>query len=79
MKVIGARLWHEPSVVMGLAVSIILYFVIGGFGSAEDVAVIIAPFAASLGLRQFVTPTYTASANVPTDEGDAAPEERGDK
>lgn len=67
MKVIVARILNEPAAAIGLAVSVALFFVVGGFHSTQDVVTILSPFASSIGIRQVVSPAY---ATVPKDNVD---------
>lgn len=64
MKTIVRRLWNEPAVVIGLAVSAALGAVNAGEPwTAQTVAEVAAPFVSSLGIRQFVTPSRGADGN----------------
>lgn len=73
MRVIIERFWNEPSVVIGLGFSVVLFFVMGGFNTPQDAIAIFGPFVSSLGIRQFTTPTYGSST--PKDEGNQRPED----
>jgi hypothetical protein len=68
MRVIIQRLWFEPAAVIGVATSIALYFIIGGIHSEADLASVIAPALAGLGIRQTVSPVR--KLNIPEDIGD---------
>jgi hypothetical protein len=61
MKQIAVRVWHEPSVAIGLVTSIavlVITLVSGDHFDLATIAGIIAPLASALGIRQYVTPTY---------------------
>lgn len=71
MKVILSRLWFEPAVVIGLLTSAALAY-ITGFDTTDEVLTSLAPLAASLGIRQLVSPT--TKINLPADTGDGLSE-----
>lgn len=72
MKVIAARIWNEPAVCIGFLTTAVAAAYAAATGvtfDAATVGVILLPLASSLGIRQVVSPSYTATANVPADEG----------
>jgi hypothetical protein len=63
MKAIAQRFWNEPSVAIGLFVSLILlvFAIISGDFDAGSILGILGPLISALGIRQFVTPTKETS------------------
>jgi len=62
MKTIVQKLWTEPAVAIGATASIILLLLNVAndqIWDAQSIIAIAAPFVASLGIRQAVTPTPT--------------------
>jgi hypothetical protein len=59
MKAVAQQVWREPAVFIGLLTSILLALIAildGADWDTQTIIGVVAPFAASLGIRQAVTP-----------------------
>lgn len=83
MRLIIERIWNEPAVAIGFAVSAALVIALAATQgiagvTTEQLGGALLPLATSLGIRQVVSPAYAPDKSVPPDEGNANAERSGE-